>query len=205
MNPSNRRLVLFLLLWGAAAVVAGSLHLLVHLPAPAVPLLVAGLTIGFSVGLSRVSWLRDAAATVGVRAILAAHLIRFVGIYFLWLHTQGRLPVEFAQRAGWGDIAAAAGALILLFWPEGKGFGRAVFWWNIIGAADLLLAVGTGGWLNLTRPGSMIELAGLPLTLVPLWLVPVLLSSHINLFRQQLLVCSNAALEKGDVHPAASP
>ena len=186
MNSPKRRLILLLLLWGAAAVLAGALKMLGHLPSPAVPLLVASLTVGFSVGLVRIAWLRDAAAGVGVRAILAVHLVRFLGFYFLWLHAQGRLPVEFAQRAGWGDIAAAGGALVLLFCPEGKGFGRLVFWWNIIGAADLLVAVGTGGWLNLTRPGSMIELAMLPLTLVPLWVVPVLLSSHIYLVRQQL-------------------
>jgi fatty acid desaturase len=94
--------------------------------------------------------------------------------------------------------------LVLLFWPEGKGFGRAVFWWNIIGAADLLLAVGTGGWLNLTRPGSIIELAGLPLTLVPLWLVPVLLSSHLYLLRQRLAGCRGAVTGNGEAHPAAS-
>jgi hypothetical protein len=88
-------------------------------------------------------------------------------------------PAEFAHRAGWGDIAAAGGALVLLFWPEGAGFRRALLGWNIFGAADLLLAFGTAGWMNLTRPGAMIEMSGLPLTLVPLWLVPVLLSSHI--------------------------
>ena len=204
MNSSHYRLVLLLLLWGAVAVLAGALKLLVHLPGPLVPLLVAGLTIGFSLSIARVASLRDAVAALSVRTILAAHLVRFVGFYFLWLHAEGRLPVEFAQRAGWGVIAAAAGALALLFWPEGKGFRRTLFWWNIIGAADLLFAVGTGGWLNLTRPGSMIELAGLPLTLVPLWLVPVLLSSHLYLLRQQLGACRSAALDSRAAHPAAN-
>jgi len=186
MTNPRLRLVVLLLLWGGAASAAGLFRLLVQLPPLLVPIIVAGLTIGFSWSLSRVRWLREAAAAVGVRAILAAHLVRFVGCYFLWLETQGRLPVEFAQRAGLGDIAAAGGALVLLFWPESKGYRRVVFWWNLIGAADLLVAVGTGGWLNLVRPGSMIELSGLPLTLVPLWLVPVLLSSHVYLLRRHL-------------------
>ncbi|MEO5959525.1 MAG: hypothetical protein ABIR80_10435, partial [Opitutaceae bacterium] len=105
--------------------------------------------------------------------------------YFLWLHTQGRLPAEFAHRAGWGDIVAAAGALALLGVRERERpwFRRALVTWNIFGAADLLMAVGTGGWLNTVRPGSMIELASLPLTLVPLFLVPVMLASHVFLLR----------------------
>lgn len=198
MNPSLRRLLFLLLLWGLAAAAAGAFHLLPHLPPAAAPLLIGGLTVGFSVALARVGWLRSAAGALGIRTILAVHLGRFVGFYFLWLHAQGRLPVEFAERAGWGDIVAAAGALALLVWPEGPGFRRALLWWNFIGAADLLVAVGTAGWLTFTRPGSMTEIAGLPLALIPLWAVPVLLSSHIYLVRQPR--CSRDAAEPGPLH-----
>jgi hypothetical protein len=199
MKNPHSRLLLLLVLWGLAAAAAGAFHLFVHLPPAVVPLLVAGLSIGFSVAVARVDWLAAAAAGLGVRAILAVHLFRFVGLYFLWLHTQGRLPVEFAQRAGWGDVAAAAGAAVLLLWPEGTGFRRALLGWNIFAAADLFVAVGTAGWLNATRPGSMIELSGLPLALIPLWAVPVLLTSHIYLVRRR--VCSGAA---NSARPAAA-
>lgn len=185
MNASLWKFLLLLGAWGLLAALAGAGHLLAHLPPAGAPMLIAGLTLTFSFALARADWLKAALAAVSVRAILAAHLMRFIGFYFLWLQTQGRLPAEFAQRAGWGDIAAAAGALGLLFWPEGAGFRRALFGWNLFGAADLLVAVSTAGRLNLTRPGSMIELAGLPLTLIPLWVVPVLLSSHIYLLRSR--------------------
>lgn len=49
------------------------------------------------------------------------------------------------------------------------------------------------GWLNPTRLGSMIEMASLPLTLVPLWIVPMLLAGHIYLFR---LPAGRTELEK---------
>lgn len=186
MKTSVSRLLVFVLAWGAVAAVAGAFQLFLHLPPLVVPFVVAGLTVSFSVGVGCVGWLRQAAESVGVRAILAVHLVRFVGVYFLWLHAEGRLPEEFAMRAGWGDIVAAMGALGLLFWREGAGFRRALFAWNLVGAADLLLAVGTGGWLNATRPDSMIELAGMPLALVPLWLVPVLLTSHFYLLKQHV-------------------
>jgi len=186
MKTSCARLAALLLVWGLAASFAGAYHLLAHLPPRMAPLLIAGLSISFSISLVAVGWLREAMASLSVRVILAVHLVRFAGFYFLWLNSEGRLPLEFAQRAGWGDIVAASGALALLFWPEGSRFRSVLFWWNIIGATDLLLAVGTAGWLNATRPGSMIEISQLPLTLVPLWAVPVLLSSHIYLIRRSL-------------------
>lgn len=195
MKSPRSRLLLLLALWGLAATLAGAGHLFLHLPPVAVQLLIAGLTIAFSFAVARVGWLAAAVAGLRVRTILAVHLIRFVGFYFLWLQAQGRMPAEFAERAGWGDIAAAAAAAGLLLWPEGTGFRRALFWWNIFGVADLFVAVGTAGWLNVTRPGSMVELTGLPLTLIPLWAVPVLLASHLYLVRRQ--VCDRAAAVAG--------
>ena len=191
MKPSLRPLLLPLALWGLAAGIAGSVHLLVHLPPVAVPILVAGLTTALALASARLPSVSEAVAGLGLRTILTVHVGRFLGFYFIWLHTQGRLPAEFAHRAGWGDVIAAAGALVLLFVPEGRGFRRAVWAWNVVGLADLLLAVGTAGWLNLTRPGSMIEVAGLPLTLVPLWLVPIYLVSHLVIFRRVGRPCAD--------------
>lgn len=184
MKTSLRPLLLPLAIWGLAAVLAGSVHLLAHLPPFAVSLLVAGLTTALAVASSRLPAMGEAVASLSLRTILAVHLARFLGFYFLWLHAQGRLPAEFAHRAGWGDVIAAAGALLLLFAPEGPGFRRAVWVWNIVGLADLVVAVGTASWLNLTRRGSMIEVSHLPLALVPFWLVPILLVSHLVIFQR---------------------
>jgi hypothetical protein len=184
MNSSLYRLFGLMALWGVAASFAGYFELFIHLPTFAVPVLVAALTVAFSLALRRVGWLRDATATLGARGLMAPHVVRFVGGSFLWLQAQGRLPAEFAQAAGWGDIAVAVGAMVLIVWPEGRGFQRALIVWNVLGALDLLIAIGIGGWLNATRPSSMIEMAGFPLTLVPLWLVPVLLSSHLLMLQQ---------------------
>jgi hypothetical protein len=76
-----------------------------------------------------------------------------------------------------------------------------LFGWNLLGAADLFVAVGTAGWLNATRPGSMIEMATLPLTLIPLWVVPVLLTSHLYLLRRQAAECRADA---GPPRPSAA-
>jgi hypothetical protein len=185
MKTSLLRFVALLLGWGSLATIAGATHLLGFFPPVAVPVLVASLTVGLTFAQTRVGWIAEAIGTLSTRSILAAHLVRFVGIYFLWLHGQGRLPMEFAYRAGWGDIAAAIGALVFLLWPATLRVGWAFTLWNIFGLLDLLVAVGTGGWLNFTRPGSMVEIASLPLTLVPLWLVPMLISSHVLLLRRR--------------------
>jgi hypothetical protein len=183
-TSSLPRFLILLAAWGLAAAAAGRAHLLLHLPPYAVPMLVASLTIGLTLAVSRVGWISETVRKLSLRQLLAVHVGRFVGLYFVWLYAQGRLPAEFAHRAGWGDVIAAAGALILLFWPEGPGFRRALWIWNIVGLADLFVAVGTAGWLNLTRPGSMIEVASLPLTLVPLWGVPIYMTSHFVIFRR---------------------
>lgn len=184
MSGSPRPLAWVLLPWGVAAAAAGAFHLLYRVPPAAVPLLVGGLTAALAAAALGRGRVAGAARAVGTRAILRVHLLRFIGFWFLALHAQGRLPAEFAERAGWGDVLAAAGAGALLLLSPGTVFRRALAAWNWIGLADLVVAVGTAGWLNLTRPGSMNELAGLPLCLVPLWIVPVLVTSHLELFRR---------------------
>lgn len=186
MDPLNRRLVWLIVLWGLAAAAAGPVHLLSRLPAPLIPLLIAGMIVGLNLILWRTEWPAPGVQSFGVRAILGFHLLRFVGFYFIWLQSQGRLPAEFAERAGWGDVVAAAGALGLLFWPPGPAFGRALRVWNWVGMIDLFVAVGTAAWLNLTRPGSMVEIGNFPLVLVPLWAVPLLLTSHLVLLRGRM-------------------
>lgn len=167
--------------WALVVSVAAGLHLFLRLPPGAVQALAVACTVGFGVAASRVPALRAAVGGLSIRSILAFHGIRLVGFYFVWLNAHGRLPIEFAERAGWGDIAAAVGALVLLAFRDSPGFRRALLAWNLLGMGDLAVAVGTAAWLNLTRPGSMAELAQFPLALVPLWIVPVLILSHLYL------------------------
>lgn len=184
MNAPRARLFVVLVAWSGLVAVAALAGWPRLLPPAIVPLFVVLLTVSAVTVSLRAAWARAAIARCSSRALIAVHLFRFVGAVFLWLQTQGRLPADFAQRAGWGDIAAAVGALVLLAWPEGKGFRRAALAWTVFGVLDLFVAVGTAAVLNRTHPGSMAHILTFPLLLVPGFAVPVLLAAHIALWRR---------------------
>src|SRR5688500_2007451 len=85
--------------------------------------------------------LRTWASTFAYRGLVAIHLVRFVGLYFLWLSAQGRLSPAFAVPAGVGDVIAALGAMVLLAWGDSKsrGWRRALLAWNVFGLADMAM------------------------------------------------------------------
>jgi hypothetical protein len=118
---------------------------------------------------------------IDLRAVVALHLTRFVGIYFLALFRRGELPFAFAVPGGWGDILVATLALLLLSVGAPRTGGRRLIYatWNLIGLVDLLFVVVTAARLGLTEPESMRALTRLPLSLLPTFLVPLLLASHL--------------------------
>ena len=116
------------------------------------------------------------------RSVVALHLSRFVGIYFLWLYGHGQLPRAFAVPGGVGDILVAMLAAILLF--RHRTVDRRPMLlrvWNLLGLVDLLFVVATASRLARANPLSMAELVRLPLSLLPTFLVPILLASHVLL------------------------
>src|SRR5207302_5040327 len=82
--------------------------------ATVVALILWGLTALLLLACWKIPTIRKWTATVDPQALIALHLVRFVGIYFLILAARGRLPVGFARPAGIGDIIVATGTLALL-------------------------------------------------------------------------------------------
>jgi len=200
MNKSVSSLLALCAAWAVAVAAAGALHLIVHVPPAAVLAFIGGATLLLTLAVLRGPF-GPALDAIGPRGLLAINLGRIVGLVFVWLHAQGRLPVEFSDRAGWGDVAAAGGALVLILWNGGPGYRPAFILWNLFGMLDLVVAVGTAGWLNVVRPGAMAEMASFPLCLVPFWAVPILMSTHLFLLRRLTRECRAA---DGDASRAAA-
>lgn len=171
------------LVWLVAAAAAGASGQVARLEPPVPQLILVGLTLlvlGAAVLLYGFrSWLQH----LDLRAYVAPHLIRLVGIYLLILGGRGVLPRGFAVPAGWGDIVVAILALaLLLSWPALGGRHNLLLGWNLLGLADMLFVAVTATRLALAEPASMAPMLRWPLSLLPTFLVPLIIASHVLLF-----------------------
>ncbi|HJX25450.1 MAG TPA: hypothetical protein VJ252_04795 [Chthoniobacterales bacterium] len=122
------------------------------------------------------------AATVDLRWLVLLHTTRFVGFYFLILCRRGELPCAFATPAGIGDIAIAAATVIILLVPKLRASRRLLLIWNSAGLLDIVFVVFTALRAGLRDWPSMAPLRELPLGLLPTFLVPLIIASHVLIF-----------------------
>lgn len=183
---SRGALFVLLAAWLVIATVAGATGVVASLTPPRPQLMVAALTFTLIIAERASPWFRAAVASVSTSTLIALHLTRFVGAYFLWLGARGELPTTFATPAGWGDIATAVLAIALLVTGSADRSDRrvVVFAWNVLGLIDLVLVVASAIRHLLTAPASMVPLLSLPLSLLPTFLVPLLLASHVWMIRR---------------------
>jgi hypothetical protein len=171
------------LIWLALAVGVGLSGLLRYVRPPGPQIMIFGLTtvliVAYWLGRSFRDWLK----ALDLRAIVALHLTRFVGFYFLWLYGRGELPYRFAVPGGCGDIIVATGAVVIL--ASGSGFGArppVLLIWNGYGLIDILFVVATAATEGRANPASMAALLRMPLSLLATFLVPLIISSHVLVF-----------------------
>jgi hypothetical protein len=146
---------------------------------------------------------------IPLTTLVGVHIGRVLGVAFLLLYSAGRLPFTLAHSAGWGDIATGVLAIPVM-WAIQR---RAAGWqwltaaWNVLGMADLLLAVTLGvgsapGSLvrfNFETPGSG-AIVMFPWVLIPAFFVPLYLLTHIAIFAH--LAASRHAAQSAS-HPLA--
>lgn len=182
MNDNPRRLVtLVLLAWLCFAVgLAGWFH---NASAPAVAATVWTLTALVLIACWKIGPIRAWTLNVDLRWLLLFHLTRLVaGVYFLVLCWRGELPCAFARPAGWGDIIVAVLALAVIAVMRTEFAKTLLLFWNTIGLIDIVFVVFSALRFGLRDWQSMHALRELPLSLLPTFLVPLIIASHVLIF-----------------------
>ena len=115
--------------------------------------------------------------------LIGIQVYRVLGIIFIGLYAQGKLPGMFALPAGWGDVLVGVLAPLAAY-ASVKGARRSVLGWNILGLGDLVLAVSLG---FLSSPGQFQQISfdfpnqliGMfPLVMIPVFAVPLSILLH---------------------------
>jgi len=140
--------------------------------------------------VARIPSLREGLQRVPLWLLVSVHTVRLLGISFIILYATHRLLAPFAPVAGWGDIFVGATALPIAWitYRRPNDTRLVLSIWNIIGAVDLIAAVGLG---VLSSPGpqrlifaepSAAIMTTLPWLMIPGFLVPLLFAVHIGIF-----------------------
>jgi hypothetical protein len=161
-----------------------------------IPILLGGLMIWRWPAVSR---LIDA---VPRKWVIAVQFYRVEGVTFLALYAAHLLPGLFALPAGVGDVSVGLVAAGIGIGAIGGRPLRAntVLRWNLLGIADLIVAVTTGFLTSpsafqmfaFDRPNELISV--FPLVLIPTFLVPLAILLHII----SLMQLGRATARSGD-------
>jgi hypothetical protein len=201
-RTARGRLAAVLLLWFAlvAALAAAGLFSTMSAGTPAFGVaIVVPIIVGLIV-FRRSAALKSLVSETPLALLVAVHTGRLLGVFFLLLYAEVRLPPTFALTAGWGDIGVAAAAPVVA-WAIHR---RAVCWrglaltWNTLGFADLVLAVTLGVGSAVDSPVRFIyeaassgTMSTLPWILVPGFMVPLYLMTHLAIFSRLFVAAQN--------------
>lgn len=181
MRYETKFVSLILAAWFGLALAAGMSGSFQNVSAPVVAITVWTLT-GIALLICwTIPSARNWAAIVDLRWLVGLHLTRFIGIYFLVLCARGSLPAGFAKPAGIGDIIIAAAAAAILLVPELRR-RKILMIWNALGLIDIVFVAFSAMRFGLRDWLSMAPLRELPLSLLPTFLVPLIIASHILIF-----------------------
>jgi hypothetical protein len=154
------------------------------------PTIQYGLLIPIVLGIALFRWwpgLRNIVESVPQQWIVGVQFYRVLGVIFLVLYASGRMPGEFALPAGAGDVLVGLLAPIaaIAYARNLRGSAALLRAWNLLGIADLVVAVTTGFLTSpsplqimaLDRPNLLID--AFPLAMIPVFLVPLSVLLHL--------------------------
>lgn len=182
--------------WFVLALFVGEMRLLGLIPAPAISgifLTLAAAMLGVWRWSDRFRvWLNE----FDIRLLVAPHLVRFAGIYFVLSHKDGQAQGTFASLAGWGEVWAAATAFAIIFLPLRRTMFRwVVLVWNLAALLNTIALTGLTLLSPLNGLNAVEAIRRLPLSLLPTFIMPILVFTHILIFTR-LSGPSNQTLAK---------
>ncbi len=189
-TPARTRSVLIgAAIWLAIAIAVSFAGLPQKLTPPVPQIVILILTIGL-LSFGRLyapfhSWI----VSVDLRGIVGFHVLRaLAGAGFLWAAAHTTLSPDFARMAGYGDIIVAILALAAIIMISPLRADAPLFYviWNTLGLIDIMLVVVTAARLAMDDPASMKVLLQPPFSLLPLFVVPIVIASHIWIFERLL-------------------
>ena len=180
-DNSNRVVALVLLGWLCFALGLGGLFH--NAMAPAVAVTVWTLTALVLLACWKIAPIRGWSLNIDLHWLVLFHLTRlFAGAYFLVLCQRRQLPCAFATPAGWGDIVIGVLAVALVSSMHTQFAETVLLSWNTLGLIDIVFVVLSALRVGLKDWQSMHALRELPLSLLPTFLVPLIIASHVLIF-----------------------
>ena len=122
--------------------------------------------------------------SITLESLIAVHIFRVVGVFFIILYSYRLLPATFAFFAGLGDIITAILALPVakMVAKRRPGWKMAVYAWNIFGIMDVvdLLTIAVIIGAN----GNLREMTIFPFSWFPAFAPATILFLHTAVFRK---------------------
>jgi len=163
--------------------------------------------LAFAIAYHFASAFRQYVLNLDIRTLILLHSWRMLGFGFLFIYAFSELPLLFALPAGVGDAMTAIFATIIgiSFMTNRHGVKkRWISVWNNFGLIDFVVAVSIG---LMTRTGNIGHLdntvasdaiAHFPLVMIPGFIVPFYLLTHIIIILQLRTRYKNSTLIKLD-------
>lgn len=165
-------------IWALVAIGLSLTGLPQHIPVPYEQMFAAAVMSLFFVSLLYSDGMRRWARSLDLHALTVFHIWRVIpGIAFLMLHNRRMLAGAFANPAGWGDVFFGVTAPIVAALLLDKRLVLLI--WHLAGLADLAIAVAIATGFAEGLPAWIEPLRHFPLSLLPLFAVPLTMQVHI--------------------------
>ena len=124
--------------WFALVVAAAALHLFdphIGLGAPAMGFAVLAPVAALAYAARRSPAIQAAVLAAPAPLLIGIHVVRVLGVSFVLLYAENRLPAPFAPLAGWGDIFIGLTALPVAWMVsrQASGWRAVALAWNSLG------------------------------------------------------------------------